>query len=161
MIAAGDLFQANVCLRIEASWPGAGAAELFARALPAAAPRFGALFGESVVSLSPERFLRRVGRRVETDPIKGTADDPAALLGSDKDAAEHVMIVDLMRNDLGRVCEYGSIVAHDARVEPHANVFHLVSTVSGELRAARDRRRPAARHLPARLGDGARRRSRR
>ena len=92
--------------------------DLLARALPEARPRFGALV-DGVVSLSPERFLRRKGRQVETEPIKGTrpragadAEREAAreeLVGSGKDAAEHVMIVDLMRNDLGRVCEYGTI----------------------------------------------------
>ena len=132
-IVRGELFQANICLRLEAPWSGA-TVDLFAAGLVAARPRFGALFGDAVVSLSPERFLRRVGRHVESDPIKGTADDPEALRHSTKDAAEHVMIVDLMRNDLGRVCAYASIEAQPPRVEPHANVFHLVSTVSGELR---------------------------
>jgi para-aminobenzoate synthetase/4-amino-4-deoxychorismate lyase len=132
-IAEGELFQANLTLRLEGAFAG-HALDLFAAALPVARPRFGACF-DGVVSLSPERFLRRTGRHVETDPIKGTAGDPAVLRDSSKDAAEHVMIVDLMRNDLGRVCEYGSVRAHEPRVEAHANVFHLVSTVSGELRA--------------------------
>jgi para-aminobenzoate synthetase/4-amino-4-deoxychorismate lyase len=131
-IAEGELFQANLTLRLEGSLAG-DPLDLFAHALPRARPRFGALF-DGVVSLSPERFLRRVGRHVETDPIKGTATDPQALRESAKDAAEHVMIVDLMRNDLGRVCAYGSLQAHEPRLEPHANVWHLVSTVSGELR---------------------------
>ncbi len=140
-IAAGELFQANICLRLEASF-GGDPLDLFAAALPVAAPRFGA-FIDGVVSLSPERFLRRVGRSVWTEPIKGTrprvagADVEMARLeleASAKDAAEHVMIVDLMRNDLGRVCEYGSIVAEPARIEPHAGVWHLVSTVRGQLR---------------------------
>lgn len=130
-IAEGELFQANLTLRLEGTLAGDGL-DLFAAALPAARPRFGALF-DGVVSLSPERFLRREGRRVSSDPIKGTADDPAVLAASAKDAAEHVMIVDLMRNDLGRVCAYGSITVHPPRIEAHANVHHLVSTVSGEL----------------------------
>ena len=117
--------------------------DLFVRALPAAAPRFGA-YVDGVVSLSPERFLRRAGREVWTEPIKGTrprvggeAARLAALrelAASEKDAAEHVMIVDLMRNDLGRVCRYGSVRAEPPRIEPHAGVWHLVSTVSGALR---------------------------
>jgi para-aminobenzoate synthetase/4-amino-4-deoxychorismate lyase len=141
-IAAGEVFQANLCLRLQARLEG-DPLDLFARALPAARPRFGAMIN-GVVSLSPERFLRRVGRSVHTEPIKGTrprsgseADRRAArrgLVASAKDAAEHVMIVDLMRNDLGRVCAYGSIVAHTPRVEGHAGVWHLVSTVSGHLR---------------------------
>ena len=117
--------------------------DLFARALPVAQPRFGALL-DGVVSLSPERFLRREGRLVATEPMKGTrpraGEDGASraardsLVGSSKDAAEHVMIVDLMRNDLGRVCEYGSITVEPARVEAHAGVWQMVSTVSGRLR---------------------------
>ena len=133
-IGHGELFQANVCLRLEAPWSG-DAAYLFAGAVVVARPRFGALFGNQVISLSPERFLRRTDRHVESDPIKGTADDPEQLRESAKDAAEHVMIVDLMRNDLGRVCSYASIKARPSRIEAHANVFHLVSTVAGELRA--------------------------
>ena len=114
-----------------------------ARGLPRARPRFGALVG-GVVSLSPERFLAATGREVWTEPIKGTrprtgsADEDSAareaLLASTKDAAEHVMIVDLMRNDLGRVCAYGSVRALAPRVEGHAGVWHLVSTVTGRLR---------------------------
>jgi para-aminobenzoate synthetase / 4-amino-4-deoxychorismate lyase len=141
-IAAGELYQANLCARLEARYAG-DALELFERALPRAEPRFGALV-DGVVSLSPERFLRRSGREVRTEPIKGTrprigneAEREAArreLLASTKDAAEHLMIVDLMRNDLGRVCAYGTVRAHPPRLEAHARVWHLVSTVSGRLR---------------------------
>jgi para-aminobenzoate synthetase / 4-amino-4-deoxychorismate lyase len=141
-IAAGELFQANLCVRLEARF-GGELVDLFARALPRARPRFGALV-DGAVSLSPERFLRRSGRRVQSEPIKGTRPRAGAepertlardeLVASVKDAAEHVMIVDLMRNDIGRVCEYGTIEAQPARVEAHAGVWHLVSTVSGQLR---------------------------
>jgi para-aminobenzoate synthetase/4-amino-4-deoxychorismate lyase len=141
-IEAGELYQANLCVRLEARYDG-DPLDLFARALPRAQPRFGALVG-GVVSLSPERFLRRSGREVWTEPIKGTRprtgfsdEDSAAreaLLASTKDAAEHVMIVDLMRNDIGRVCAYGSVRAQAPRIEGHAGVWHLVSTVSGRLR---------------------------
>jgi para-aminobenzoate synthetase/4-amino-4-deoxychorismate lyase len=141
-IGAGELFQANLCVRLEARVDGDGL-DLFARALPEAQPRFGALV-DGIVSLSPERFLRRRGRSVQTEPIKGTrartgtaAEQQAALeelTASTKDAAEHVMIVDLMRNDLGRVCEYGTIAVDRPRAEAHAGVWHLVSTVSGRLR---------------------------
>jgi para-aminobenzoate synthetase/4-amino-4-deoxychorismate lyase len=141
-IAAGELYQANLCTRLEARFRG-DPLGLFARALAPAQPRFGA-FVDGAVSLSPERFLRRVGRNVWSEPIKGTRPRTGeeaerevareALLRSAKDAAENVMIVDLMRNDLGRVCAYGSVEAHEPRVEPHAGVWHLVSTVSGRLR---------------------------
>ena len=141
-IEEGELYQANLCVRLAAEFDG-DALDLFIRALPRAEPRFGA-FVDSVVSLSPERFLRRSGRDVRTEPIKGTrprtgseAERAAArdaLLESTKDAAEHVMIVDLMRNDLGRVCAYGTVEAREPRVEGHAGVWHLVSTVTGRLR---------------------------
>ncbi|MBV8734072.1 MAG: bifunctional anthranilate synthase component I family protein/class IV aminotransferase, partial [Solirubrobacterales bacterium] len=141
-IAAGELYQANLCARLEAGYDG-DPIDLFARALPLAQPRFGALV-DGVVSLSPERFLRRRGREVRAEPIKGTRPRTGGemerqlareeLVASSKDAAEHVMIVDLMRNDLGRVCAYGTVRAHPPRVEAHAGVWHLVSTVSGRLR---------------------------
>ena len=97
-----------------------------------------------------------------TAPIKGTIRrdvDPAAaaaarrtLQASAKDAAEHVMIVDLMRNDLGRVCTYGSVVAPpEPTAEPHPGLWHLVSRVHGELRPEVGNREPAARHVPARV----------
>jgi para-aminobenzoate synthetase component 1 len=89
----------------------------------------------AVVSASPERFLRIDGRRIESRPIKGTSSDPDALLRSEKDRAENVMIVDLARNDLGRVCEYGSIHVPDlCALESHPGLYHLVSTVTGTLR---------------------------
>lgn len=144
-ITAGELFQANVCLRLEAQVRGETAG-LVAGVLDAADPWFGAWMhtaGGGLLSASPELFLRRRGQQVRTAPIKGTAprraadpsaQGPQALRGSAKDAAEHVMIVDLMRNDLGRVCDYGSIVAEpEPRVEAHAGVWHLVSHVTGRL----------------------------
>jgi para-aminobenzoate synthetase/4-amino-4-deoxychorismate lyase len=141
-IAAGEIFQANLCLRLETEWEGDVAA-LFARAAAALEPAYGACFPApwgGVASLSPELFLRRRGRVVTTGPIKGTSprgDDPAVLQGSEKDRAEHVMIVDLMRNDLGRVSEYGSVVAPEApEAQAHPGVWHLVSEVRGRL--ARD-----------------------
>jgi para-aminobenzoate synthetase/4-amino-4-deoxychorismate lyase len=141
-IFAGELFQANLCVRLESRLTG-DPLDLFCSGLRGARPRFAAL-ADGAVSLSPERFLRRVGRRVWTEPIKGTRPrtdgEPEQtggreeLIASGKDAAEHVMIVDLMRNDLGRVCEYDSIVAEPVRAEAHAGVWHLVSTVAGTLR---------------------------
>jgi para-aminobenzoate synthetase / 4-amino-4-deoxychorismate lyase len=152
-IAAGEIFQANLCLRLEAAWDG-DVAELFAHAAEHLRPQFGAAFpapGGGIASFSPELFLRRRGRAVETGPIKGTiaragddparaaraGDDPAraALAASVKDRAEHVMIVDLMRNDLGRVAVYGSVEAADAPdAEPHPGLWHLVSRVRARLR---------------------------
>lgn len=143
-IAAGDLFQVNLGLRLEAKGRFDPVA-LYTRAAAALEPAYGAVFATEwggVVSLSPELFLRRAGSEVVTGPIKGTvarSDGAGAerdvLLASGKDAAEHVMIVDLMRNDLGRVCEYGSVTrTENRRIEPHPGVWHLVSDVEGELR---------------------------
>jgi para-aminobenzoate synthetase/4-amino-4-deoxychorismate lyase len=146
-IAAGEIFQANLCLRLEAEWKG-DPLDLFARTAGTLDPRHaGVVAGPwgAVCSLSPELFLRRRGRDVVTEPIKGTAPrtaglgpadaSRAALASSLKDRAENVMIVDLMRNDLGRVCEYGSIevpALNEPRQAP--GVWHLVSTVRGRLR---------------------------
>jgi para-aminobenzoate synthetase/4-amino-4-deoxychorismate lyase len=136
-IHAGDLFQANVCARLDAELDGS-ALELFATAAAALEPdRAAYLEGPwgAVASLSPELFLERHGRRVRTAPIKGTATARDALTASAKDRAENTMIVDLMRNDLGRVCEPGSIeVTALAEPRPHTGVWHLVSEVEGDLR---------------------------
>ena len=146
-IAAGEIFQANICLRLNGE-TDARPADLFAGALARIDPPYAAAFDTprgGIVSLSPELFLRRRGRGIVTGPIKGTIardPDPAVaaaalerLRGSVKDAAEHVMIVDLMRNDLGRVCEYGTIVApRRPTAEPHPGLWHLVSHVHGRLR---------------------------
>jgi len=132
-IAAGELFQANLCLRLEASFEGS-AVDAFASAAEVLQPAHGA-YVDGVLSFSPELFLRREGREVVTGPIKGTSTDRDALVASEKDAAEHVMIVDLMRNDLGRVAEYGSVHAPSTpTVEAHPGLFHLVSYVRGTLR---------------------------
>ncbi len=91
----------------------------------------------AVVSASPELFLRIDGDRLETRPIKGTDRDASRLVTSAKDAAEHVMIVDLARNDLGRVCRPGSVqVPVLMAVESHPGLHHLVSTVVGTRRPA-------------------------
>jgi para-aminobenzoate synthetase component 1 len=87
-----------------------------------------------VASASPERFLTRRGSKVWSSPIKGTAATSDGFLA--KDRAENVMIVDLVRNDLGRVCEFGTIrVPSLLDVESHPGLFHLVSTIEGRLRA--------------------------
>jgi para-aminobenzoate synthetase / 4-amino-4-deoxychorismate lyase len=146
-IAAGEIFQANLCVRLEAEFHGT-AAQLLVRAMAEVPPVYAASFDTathgSIASLSPELFLRRTGAELVTGPIKGTAPrdlDPAVAAGqlarlrsSTKDAAEHVMIVDLMRNDLGRVCRYGSVVAPRLpTAEAHPGLWHLVSRVRGRL----------------------------
>ena len=124
--------------------------ELFARALDHVDPTYGATFATpwgGIASLSPELFLRREGRDVTTAPIKGTVRRPrderrarealAALRGSTKDAAEHVMIVDLMRNDLDgcpSTAAWSAPRLPDA--EAHPGLWHLVTRVRGRLRRA-------------------------
>ena len=138
-IAAGDLFQANLCLRLEGRLEG-DALDLFATAAPAL-PTDRAAFVAGpwgmVASLSPELFLARRGRTGAQRADQGHAPGGPArrARASAKDRAENVMIVDLVRNDLGRVCRPGSVrVAALAEVRPHAGVWHLVSEVEGELR---------------------------
>jgi para-aminobenzoate synthetase component 1 len=136
-IAAGDVYQVNLVQHLSAPFRGDPAALAGALApLRPLAPRPLVGDGWAIVSASPELFLRRRGRRVWTMPIKGTR--PLGVEGlaeSEKDAAEHVMIVDLERNDLSRVCEPGS-VRWPELMEPHAlaGVEHLVSRVDGVLR---------------------------
>ena len=151
-ICAGDIFQVNLSQRFEAELP-ITPYELYTRLRlinPAPFAAYLNLDGVTIVSASPERFLRLRGGLVETRPIKGTrprgrtaAEDEALaleLLGSVKDRAENVMIVDLERNDLGRVCRYGTVrVSELCILETYATVFHLTSTVEGRLRPDKDR----------------------
>jgi para-aminobenzoate synthetase component 1 len=134
-IARGDVYQVNLVQHLSASFGGdpAGLASSLAPLRPLVVQPFSGP-GWSIVSASPELFLARSGTRLVTRPIKGTrpagedVDDP-------KDAAEHVMIVDLERNDLARVCEPGSIRWPELqRQHELAGVTHLVSTVEGRLR---------------------------
>jgi para-aminobenzoate synthetase component 1 len=150
-ICAGDIFQANLSQRLEAPLVGTPL-ELYRRLRSRNPAPFSAFldFGDLVVaSSSPERFLRVADGHVEARPIKGTRPrgvgpehDAAlamALAESDKDRAENVMIVDLLRNDLSRVCEPGSVrVPELFALEHYATVHHLVSTVVGDLVPTRD-----------------------
>jgi len=138
-VRSGDVYQVNLCRRLSAPRPPGfdllGLAGALARRNPAphAATVRVASAGIEVASASPELFLRRRGDMVETRPIKGTVAPGDAFPA--KDRAENVMIVDLMRNDLGRVCEYGSVeVPELCREEHHPGLAHLVSTVRGRLR---------------------------
>jgi len=147
-IAAGDVYQVNLSQRFHA--PFAGSALALYRRLRARNPApFGAYLefaGAQVASISPERFLRldATTRAAEARPIKGTrprgstpVKDAALareLLANEKERAENVMIVDLLRNDLGKVCRPGSVrVPKLFALESHPTVHHLVSTVTGEL----------------------------
>jgi para-aminobenzoate synthetase component 1 len=132
-IGRGDVYQVNLVQHLSADFDGEAAA--LAVRLAAFTPRLLAGDGWAVVSASPELFLARRGRRVWTAPIKGTRPLGEHVEGA-KDAAEHVMIVDLERNDLSRVCEPGSVRWPELMAERElAGVTHLVSTVEGTLRA--------------------------
>lgn len=143
-ICAGDLFQVNVCRRLEADYCG-DPVSLFCRGARALRPRYGAFVGgpgSSVASFSPELFVRRRGDDVVSSPVKGTIrrcpDDGAAsaglLVSSEKDRAENLMIVDLMRNDFGRVARYGTVAVPALfRLEAHPGLWHLVSDVTARL----------------------------
>lgn len=154
LIAAGDVFQANFTFRFTAPRPNGLSLPALHLALRARSPApFAAClqvqdFG--LVCASPERFLRLTpGGAVETRPIKGTIarqEDPgrdaaaaAALAQNPKERAENLMITDLLRNDLGRVCAIGSVSVPELwAVEPYAQAHHLVSAVTGRLRPGLD-----------------------
>ena len=146
-IAAGDVYQVTLTRRLSAPMPTAreigsggsidiaalGAALAIENPAPFSAVVRIPSLDVLVASASPERFLTRNGQVVRSSPIKGTAPTMHQFL--EKDRAENVMIVDLVRNDLGRVCEWGSVQVPDLlAVEEHPGLAHLVSTVEGRLR---------------------------
>jgi len=137
-IAAGDVYEVNLCRVLSAPLSSAADIAGLGGVLRVGNPSpYGAVVRlpgvVELASASPELFLRREGDVVESRPIKGTAPSGAAF--TDKDRAENVMIVDLVRNDLGRVCAYGSVsVPALCAVEHHPGLDHLVSTVVGRLR---------------------------
>ena len=152
-IAAGDIYQVNLAHRWATGKESPAGLALdpfpFYRALRRCSPSphcaFLALNGRTVCSSSPELFLEMDGRRIRTQPIKGTrprragaeADAQSAhdLVTSPKEIAELVMITDLERNDLGKLCEFGSVTVKEMlKLERHEQVFHMVSTVEGQLR---------------------------
>jgi len=150
-ICAGDIFQVNLSQRLEVEI-NTKPYELFKRLRkinPAPFANYFNFDGVSIVGASPERFLKVRGDWVETRPIKGTRprgampeEDKAlaeSLLASKKDRAENIMIVDLERNDIGRVCRYGTVkVTELAILETYPTVFHLTSTVVGQLREGKN-----------------------
>ncbi len=140
LVAAGEVYQVNLCRVLRAPLPGEVSLDGLAARLLAGnpAPFAGRVHvpqaGLDLVSASPELYLRRRGREVTSAPIKGTGRSAGDL--APKDVAENVMIVDLVRNDLGRVCEAGSVVVDDVlEVQEHPGLVHLVSTVRGRLTA--------------------------
>lgn len=158
-IQAGDIYQANLSHRFTLRWRGDPsrsshhtALDLYGRLRTVNPSPFTALMdlgSVSIISGSPERLVRLAGRRADTRPVAGTRprgrtpDEDgrlvAELLASPKERAEHVMLLDLERNDLGRVCRYGTVrVDEFMTIEQYSHVNHIVSNVSGELRAGLD-----------------------
>jgi para-aminobenzoate synthetase component 1 len=140
-IRDGEVYQACVCTRFTGTVTGAPLdffADAVARTGPARAAYLAGDWG-AMASLSPELFLRRRGEVVTSSPIKGTLPSdarPSALRASVKDVAENIMIVDLVRNDLGRVAITGSVTVPELlAVQPAPGVWHLVSTVSARVPA--------------------------
>lgn len=151
-IAAGDIYQVNLAQEFSAPVSGGhlfGLYETLRQASPAPMAAWLGLDGKEVLCTSPEMFLKISGNVVETRPIKGTRPrfrdvdedrrSAVELQTSEKEVAELVMITDLLRNDLGQVCEYGSVeVSEMLQLESLAQVHHLVSTVRGTLRNGED-----------------------
>lgn len=155
-IGAGDIFQVNLTQRFTAAYRGhfpLAQRNLFTRLMRISPAWYGAYIElwtsdddptpRVIASTSPELFLEVDAQgNVVTRPIKGTRPasvDPAELLASEKDAAELHMIVDLLRNDLGRVCDYGSVRVVEPRIiESHPTVHHGVATITGRLHPQRD-----------------------
>jgi para-aminobenzoate synthetase component I len=147
-IRQGDIYQVNLSHRVSAPRT-CGSWELFERLSAVSPAPFSGFLNAGdfqLVSSSPELFLRIRGSQIRTQPIKGTrprSSDPQAddrlrreLLASTKEKAELLMITDLLRNDLGRVCEFGSVQTPELfRLKQYAQVQHLVSTVDGHLRS--------------------------
>ena len=147
-IQAGDIFQANLSLRFEAHTAASGWA--IYRALQQINPSPFASYWQtpwgSVISCSPERLVQLIRRQATTRPIAGTRSRGATLacdqqlaqelIANTKERAEHIMLVDLERNDLGRVCEWGSVAVNELlTIERYSHVMHLVSNITGTLRS--------------------------
>lgn len=160
-IRAGDIYQVNLSRRFQAAFttPLSPSSlfplyEVLRDASPAPMAAYLDLGDQEILSSSPETFLNLTGDRIETRPIKGTkprflqnpvadAASAASLTASEKERAELVMITDLLRNDIGQVCRFGSVYVEDMlHLESLQHVHHLVSTVRGRLR-------PGIRHLHA------------
>lgn len=138
-IANGEVYQANACRILSANIdPDFSLAPLFSSILennPAPYASYLRLPGFEIASASPELFLKRSGTKVTSSPIKGTRPAGGSDFGS-KDQAENIMIVDLIRNDLGQICKDGSIaVPRLLAIEQHPGLDHLVSDVTGELKS--------------------------
>jgi anthranilate/para-aminobenzoate synthase component I len=151
-IAAGDIFQANLSLRVSADIGDASPRDIYAILKKINPSPFAAFmdFGDyHIVSSSPERLVRVLGKVVDTRPIAGTRprgkdmhEDElmsAELLLNEKERAEHIMLIDLERNDLGKVADYGTVKVDELMItEKYSHVIHIVSNVRGILAEGKD-----------------------
>ncbi|MGC8886003.1 MAG: aminodeoxychorismate synthase component I [Verrucomicrobiia bacterium] len=147
-IYSGDIYQVNLSHRIEATFNKINPFSAFLNLLATSPAPFAAYFNfgdYQLFSSSPELFLKLTGRHIITRPIKGTRPRGVnhqqdiqmeyELKTSQKEIAELIMITDLLRNDLGKICQYGSVQVDELlKCEPHPHIFHLVSTIQGELK---------------------------
>ncbi len=151
-ISAGDIFQTNLSLRVSAEIGDRSAWHIYTTLMginPAPFAAFMDFGGYQIASSSPERLVRVIGRLVDTRPIAGTrprgrdvGEDEtmrSELLLNNKERAEHIMLIDLERNDLGRVCDYGTVAVDELMVtEAYSHVIHIVSNVRGVLAEGKD-----------------------
>ncbi len=151
-IASGDIYQANLSQRLSAKIGSVKPVELYRRLREINPSPFSALieFDDIVlVSSSPERLIKLEGRDVETRPIAGTRprgktenedkEMHGELIANEKERAEHIMLIDLERNDIGRVCEYGSVSVDEfMTIEDYSHVTHIVSNIKGKLKKEKD-----------------------
>lgn len=151
-IAAGDIYQANLSQRLSAKIGYVKPIELYRRLREINPSPFSALieFDDiALVSSSPERLIKLEGRDVETRPIAGTRprgktenednELHGELIANEKERAEHIMLIDLERNDIGRVCEYGSVIVDEfMTTEDYSHVIHIVSNIKGRLKKDKD-----------------------
>lgn len=140
-IARGEVYQANACRTLTTPFPDKSLDSLFAQLLLDNAAPYAAFLrlpGLEIASATPELFLKRENNVITTSPIKGTQNISGGSLFGEKDQAENIMIVDLMRNDLSRICETGTVEVTDfLRTEKHPGLHHLVSDISGTLQSGK------------------------
>tara|TARA_B100001750_G_scaffold229859_1_gene225741 strand:+ start:353 stop:1534 length:1182 start_codon:yes stop_codon:yes gene_type:complete len=147
-LKAGDVYQINYTQPIEYNLEEISPFDLFIKLFNASKPKFGTYLnaGEfQILSMSPENFFTKIKNKISSSPIKGTSkrsDDPLEdkklkqkLINSEKDKAEHIMIVDLIRNDLGKICNFGSIKTKNLfKVHSFKTIHHMITDISGKLK---------------------------
>ena len=149
-LKAGDVYQINYTQPIEYDLEKISAFDLFVKLFRVAKPKFGTYLNTNefqILSMSPENFFTKINNQISSSPIKGTSkrsDDlledkklKQKLINSEKDKAEHIMIVDLIRNDLGKICNFGSVKTKNLfKVHSFKTIHHMITEISGELKSS-------------------------